>query len=299
MWNEAAMGGISVLVMLSAMGFFVFLFFGAVALFVAAVVLTIVFAARTKKRHAQGKKLGGLIALPIVFYVLSVPVLLFFTFAVVVPVATAGSTTDYYDCTEAITTHEPEDLADALASPDLELDDEGLHSYRSLLQVAIAYGDLECVELILEDTQADGRPIDLNTPLNDYDDGGVPIDSDYALIMATSTSFSSLDMVELLIEYGADVNVAGEGGDTPLHNASAGRCVSRLGSGISSMDLGESDRAIDLLLDAGADITAKNDDGYTPWDNYRAMVRYYESEGRISSEDALEILSERAETLEP
>lgn len=64
-------------------------------------------------------------------------------------------------------------------------------------------------------------------------------------------------MVELLIEYGADVNVAGEGGDTPLHNASAGRCVSRLGSGISSMDLGESDRAIDLLLDAGADITAK------------------------------------------
>ena len=75
--------------------------------------------------------------------------------------------------------------------------------------------------------------------------------------------------------------------------------MSRLGSGISSMDLGESDRAIDLLLDAGADITAKNDDGYTPWDNYRAMVRYYESEGRISSEDALEILSERAETLEP
>ena len=293
------MGGISVLVMLGAMGFFMLLFFGAVALFIAAVVLTIVFAARTKKRRAQGKKLGGLIALPIVFYVLSVPVLLFFTFAVFVPAANAGLTTDYYDCTNAITTHEPEELADALAAPDLDLDDAGLHSYRSLLQLAIAYGDEECVELILADTQAKGRPIDLNTPLEDYDDGGVPIDSDYAIIMATSTNFSSLDMVETLIEYGADVNVVGEDGNTPLHNACKGRCVGRIASGISSMDLNDSDEAIDVLLEAGADITAKNDGGYTPWDEYRANVRYYLSEGRISQEDATDILEERAETLKP
>lgn len=293
------MGGISVLVMLSAMGFFVFLFFGAVALFITAVVLTIVFAARTKKRHAQGKKLGGLIALPIIFYVVSVPILAFMAVAVLIPATYEGATTDYDDCSNAIVAHDPERLERALDASDLQLADEGAESYRNLLRMAIAYGDEECAEAVLADAGEKGRPIDLNEPLVRYDSDGNEMDSEYALISATSISFSSLDMVELLLEYGADVNVADAWGRTPLHNACTDLCTQGLGSDKSIATLGDTDAAIDLLLSAGADTTAQDQDGLTPWDLYRQAMREYVDEGSLSQEEAIDHLAERASMLEP
>ncbi len=76
------MGGCSVLVLLSlltAMGLVLFsVFLGAAGLFLVATVVAIVFAVRTSKRRERGKKLGALIAIPIVLYAVSVPVLIYF-----------------------------------------------------------------------------------------------------------------------------------------------------------------------------------------------------------------------------
>lgn len=74
------MGGISVMVMLSVMGAVAFVILGMVALalamFVAATVVSIVFACSAKARREQGKRLKGLAAVPIVLYAVSVPVLI-------------------------------------------------------------------------------------------------------------------------------------------------------------------------------------------------------------------------------
>ena len=62
------MGGISVMVMLSVMGAVAFVILGVVALalamFVAATVVSIVFACRAKARREQGKRFKGLVAVP-------------------------------------------------------------------------------------------------------------------------------------------------------------------------------------------------------------------------------------------
>lgn len=76
------MGGISVLIMLGmasaiVLAVLALVVFAAMA-FIAATVLSIVFACRTGTRRAQGKKLGGLLALPISLYVVSIPILVWF-----------------------------------------------------------------------------------------------------------------------------------------------------------------------------------------------------------------------------
>lgn len=293
------MGGISVMAMLSIMGALLLVVVAAAVLFVVAVVVTIVFAARTRTRREQGKKLGGLVAIPIVLYAVSVPVLALFTVGVAAPALYSSATTDYSDCSNAIVTHDPDELAAALDAPDLDLDATGVHSQRNLLRVAIVYGDVECAQLVLQDAEAKGAPLDLNAPLEDYDSEGNPDGAEYALVMATSDSFSSLDMVKLLIAYGANPNVVGEDGETPLHHASAGECVERTASGISSFDLRDTDEAIDVLLEAGAGIAAENAAGETPWDVYTATLRYYVDKARIYQEEADEFLAARAQTLDP
>lgn len=298
------MGGISVLVLFATMGALAIVFLAAAVLFLAATIVSVVFAARTKKRHAQGKRLKGLIAIPIALYAVSVPVLLFFSITVIIPACHDSTTTDYFDCSNAITRHDSASLERALDAPELQLPDDGPRSYRSLIQVGIAYGDVRCVEAVLEDAWEKGRPIDLNEPLDDYDsEGERVIESEYALISATSSDFSSLDMVRVLLEYGADVNVADACGRTPLHNACAGLCVDESGFADKSdeaiLGLSEIDEAIDLLLSAGADISAEDQNGATPWDSYRSTVRSCVDAGALSSEDAVKVLSGRFEALEP
>lgn len=78
--------------MLSVMGALTFVILGAVfvalLMFVAAVVVSIVFACGTKQRHEQGRKLHkGLLAIPIVLFVISVPILVWFVLVWVLPFA--------------------------------------------------------------------------------------------------------------------------------------------------------------------------------------------------------------------
>lgn len=209
------MGGISVLVLLATMGFFALAFLVAVAMFIAAIVVTIVFVLRTPSRHQQGKKLGGLIAVPIVLFVLSLLVIIPITASVIIPAYQSSTTTNYNDCSNAVVSHDADCLAQALDSSDLNLELEGQQSYRNLLRLAIIYGDAECAETILADAQEKNLAIDLNEPLIDYDIDGNVTDSEYALIMATSTHYSSPEMVNVLITYGADPSIQDETGLTP------------------------------------------------------------------------------------
>lgn len=209
------MGGISVLVLLATMGFFALAFLVAVAMFIAAIVVTIVFVLRTPSRHQQGKKLGGLIAVPIVLFVLSLLVIIPITASVIIPAYQSSTTTNYNDCSNAVVSHDVDRLAQALDSSDLNLELEGQQSYRNLLRLAIIYGDAECAETILADAQEKNLTIDLNEPLIDYDIDGNVTDSEYALIMATSTHYSSPEMVNVLITYGADPSIQDETGLTP------------------------------------------------------------------------------------
>lgn len=76
------MGGCSVLMLLSlltAVGLVLFsVFMGAVGLFIIATVVSIVFAVRTPRRRERGKKLGALIAIPLMLYAVSIPLLVYF-----------------------------------------------------------------------------------------------------------------------------------------------------------------------------------------------------------------------------
>lgn len=76
------MGGCSVLMLLSlltAVGAVLFcVFLGAAGLFFIATVVSVVFAVRTPKRRERGKKLGPLLAVPLVLYAVSIPVLIYF-----------------------------------------------------------------------------------------------------------------------------------------------------------------------------------------------------------------------------
>ncbi len=61
--------------------------------------------------------------------------------------------------------------------------------------------------------------------------------------------FGRLESIEMLLEEGADVNVRGFGGATPLHMAAV---------------LPQSARTLPLLLQAGAEVNATDDFGFTP-----------------------------------
>ena len=58
----------------------------------------------------------------------------------------------------------------------------------------------------------------------------------------------STDVIRVLIERGADINVLAENGDTPLHLAVTWEKTS----------------AVKVLLELGADIQKKDQSGYTP-----------------------------------
>ncbi len=180
----------------------------------------------------------------------------------------------------------------------LQVPDDGEESYRSLVRLAIEYGDEECVEVLLNDAEEKSSPVDLNVPLDEYNDEGVVTGAEYALAMATDLFFfSSVDMIQVLLEYGANVNVLDEYGNTPLYNACSGFCSNKFND--EPEQLVETEEVIDVLLEAGADTSAINEEGLTPWDAYQQTIREYEELGAITSEEAAALLSERSETLKP
>lgn len=290
------MGGFTFMAALATAGILVAIFFAALAVFIVATVISIVFAARTKKRSEQGKSLGALIAIPIVLYVLSAPTVLFGLTTVVIPSYIESVTTTYHDCTSAVVKHNPEELEHFLEDPSLQVSDDGEESYRSLVRLAIEYGDKECVEVLLSDAEENGCPVDLNVPLDEYNDEDVVAGTEYALAMATDPFFfSSVDMIRVLLEYGANVNVLDEYGNTPLYNACSGFCSNKFND--EPEQLVETEETIDVLLEAGADTSVINKEDMTPWDAYQQTIREYEESGAIAPEEAAALLSERAETL--
>lgn len=106
-------------------------------------------------------------------------------------------------------------------------------------------------------------------------------------------------MIQMLLDYGAEVNSVNENGYTPLHNACDDMCTTAIASDTSSASLDETDAAIDLLLTAGADITARNQLGETPWDLYCETIHRYVDDGVLTEKEASAHLAERAKTLKP
>lgn len=293
------MGGISILMILAMMGAVTLAIIVAITLFIAATIISIVFAAQRKQRREQGKKLGALIALPIALYTVSIPLLIVFSAAIFIPFFQSSTTITYEDCSQAIISHDFEQLENCLDALELQLSSEGPASYQSLLYTALVYEDEDCVRTLLEDARANNQPIDLTQPLIKYDSDNNPKDDNYALCLATSTSFGSLQMIQMLLDYGAEVNSADEDGYTPLHNACDDMCTTAIASDTSSASLDETDAAIDLLLTAGADINARNQLGETPWDLYCETIQRYVDDGVLTEKEASTHLAERAKTLKP
>lgn len=76
------MGGFSVvLLMLLLMLVFaiVFIIVGimAIIMFIVATILTITFIVKNEERKASGKQLGGKVAIPVILYLISIPILIF------------------------------------------------------------------------------------------------------------------------------------------------------------------------------------------------------------------------------
>lgn len=113
------MGGTIVFAMflMGAIGVVIFLavIFAAVA-FIGATIICIVFAAGAKRRRVEGRKLGGLIAVPIVLYVVSIPILVWFGATFVFPVSDDQHNARYDDRGGVVVAHEPAELNDCLQS---------------------------------------------------------------------------------------------------------------------------------------------------------------------------------------
>ena len=280
--------------------------------FIGATVVSIVFAARTGKRRAQGKKLKGLIAIPIVLYAVSVPVLAWFAVVIAFPIIDADLTIRYDDCSEAIVTHDPIELRECLQTLTDPLPVEGEGSWEELLRVSIEYGDDECVRIVFDEADAQGAPLDVDAPLPSYDSEGVAGDAEPPLLLALGFCYSSPDMIRVLLDEGADPNIAAAAadgihaselseGETPLHLACRGVAGASVYVDDDEQDalqvLGETDEVVDLLLAYGADPAIEDAEGRTSWDNYVARVARFVQYDDLSGDEADRILESRAEVL--
>ena len=284
----------------------------AAVLFVAATVVSIVFALGTKKRRIQGKKLKGLLAVPIVFYMASVPVLVWFTLCIAYPIIDSELTIRYDDCSKAVVSHDPGELRKCLQNLTDPLPVEGEESWEELLVLSVQYGDEDCVRIVFDGAKNQGVSLDADEPLPSYDSDGKVSEVEPPLLMALGFSYDSPDMIRTLLDEGADPNVVvsvNDGiespelseGETPLHLACRGVAGILVYTDSNDQDalqvLEETDEVVDLLLAYGADPSAKDAQGKTPWDNYTALVERFVQNGDLSSEDASRILKERADIL--
>ena len=185
--------------------------FVALGCFVAATVVSIVFFLRRKRRAAEGKKLGWLVAIPIALYVVSIPVLIFLAM-VFLP---GGFTSDYSSCVSAIASHDEDGLQRALESSDGSIALSGEGSYESLTWEALSYNDAVCLRAVLEHAEEQGRPVDLNRPIADPDNAD---EEECALLIAVQSPVVSCEVLRVLLEFGADPDCssASGSGTTPL-----------------------------------------------------------------------------------
>ncbi len=99
------MGGFSVvLLMLLIMLVFaiVFIMVGimAIIMFIVATILTILFIVKNEERKASGKQLGGKVAIPVILYLISIPILIFMgsvIFSFIVTDNNISGNIQYYD----------------------------------------------------------------------------------------------------------------------------------------------------------------------------------------------------------
>ena len=284
------MGGISVLVL---GGFFLAmmaLFALSAAMFVAGVVIAIVFACRAKARRVQGKKLGWRILIPTLLIAVSAPVLTWFSLVVFVPAFEDWADVDYSDCSQMVTRHDAAGLQELLDGSLAEEDRSDPRLYRDLARLSIVYEDEECLEVVLDSAEDNGTPVDLNAPLAPHGEEESSEDSSYALIMAVSSDYSSPETVRILIENGAGVGVVDRNGRTPRHRVCSGACVdSETGKGLEALD--ETYAVARMLLEAGASSDAEDLSGNTPWDLCVEAVADLADRGVLDEEGRTEALA--------
>lgn len=284
------MGGISVLV-LAGFGLAMLAVFAiAAVMFVAGVVIAVVFAFRTKTRRAQGKKLGWRILIPTLLMVVSAPVLIWFSLVLFIPAFEESVDIDYSDCSQMVTKHDAAGLKELLDGSLAEEDRSDPRLYRDLARLSIVYEDEECLEIVLDSADANGTPVDLNVPLAPYGEEESSEDSSYALIMAVSSDYSSPEAVRILIENGASVGVVDHHGRTPLHLVCSGSCVDVDAQGFEALD--ETYVVTGMLLEAGADTEAEDLSGNTPWDLCVETVTDLADRGALDEENRTEALNE-------
>lgn len=287
------MGGFSVVVMLGLSGVMVLVVLGAVflaaALFIAATVISIVFVCQTKSRRQQGKRLKGLLAIPIVFYAVSIPILVWFALALVVPIATDVEGDEYSDFSVAVANDDLDALRACFEADRFEFQSDGPESLSALFTHALDYGDAACAQEIRSVAANVGTPIDVNTPLENYTEEGEPYDAEYALVRVTKSSYLGMSqMVLMLLAAGADPNVVSlqdTEGKTPLHMVCDS--VDWIGSS-SNADrlLEEAGQSIEALLSYGADPAAVDKEGRTAADILHEELDALVEEGAITREQA-------------
>lgn len=258
--------------------------FVALGCFVAATVASIVFFLRRKRRAAEGKKLGWLVAIPIALYVVSIPVLIFLA-AVFLP---GGFTSDYSSCVSAIASHDEDGLQDALESSKGSLASSGENSYEGLVWEALSYNDAVCLRAVLEHAEEQGRPVDLNRPIADHDNAD---EEECALLIAVQSPVVSCEVLRVLLEFGADPDCssASGSGTTPLHWVARG-----LWSPDSSNAHARVDYTVEvaaLLVDAGARTDVPDSQGLVPRDYFERYLEGLVEDGEISAEEQSEALN--------
>lgn len=291
------MGGCSVLVLLGAilaMGAAVFIaFMGALGLFLAAVALTIVFAVRTPRRRASGKKLGPLIAIPIVLYGISVPVLALSLTQVIVPAVVDYATEGYNDACEAVRRDDPDQLAHCLAAATFAFDKAQGDTPQNLLALAFEYRSTRCVGPLLDRLDELGNPIDVNAPLDRTDVSGDVYRSQYPLLWVCEQGGAELQAAQALVERGADINIQDDAtGWTPLMWACSGAFSGHWDADAADAGtlLARTEDAVDQMLAWGADPCLANADGGTAWTLFEAYVADLQLIG-LSEDDAHEAIA--------
>ncbi|MFA5414069.1 MAG: ankyrin repeat domain-containing protein [Methanoregula sp.] len=102
-----------------------------------------------------------------------------------------------------------------------------------------------------------GRVKDVRKYLESGIDPNEKVDGEYPIFFAVHTGTK---IVELLIQYGARVNVTGRSGDTPLHLAAQSGYVD----------------VVTLLISAGAHLNTQDNFGHTPLFNAAAAISPYD-----------------------